>query len=85
MLKTANVQLDNPDTFVDGVPHELFARLRRVAPVLWHDTQDGGGFWVLTKYADVITVSQDHETFSSAFLRRELHGHVLDTVDEVYG
>ncbi len=52
----------------DGPPHELFARLRREAPVHWSplaDYPDEGGFWSLTKAEDLRRVSLDWETFSS--------------------
>ena len=59
--------LSSPDSFVAGVPHETFRRLRREAPVFWHeDTYGARGFWVLTRYADVWSVSLDQKTFSSA-------------------
>jgi len=40
-----------------GFPHEVFARLRSAAPVLWHPgvhTRDGEGFWVLSRYTDIL-------------------------------
>ena len=58
--------LSDPESFVAGVPHETFARLRREAPVAWHPDINGGGFWVVTKYKDVWTVSLDQATYSSA-------------------
>ena len=49
-----------------GVPHETFARLREEAPVCYFPERDGGpGFWAVTRYEDVRTVSLDQETFSS--------------------
>jgi cytochrome P450 len=54
------------DTYVHGVPHETFRRLRDTDPVSWwpeHDT--GAGFWAVTRYEDVLRVSRDHETFTS--------------------
>jgi cholest-4-en-3-one 26-monooxygenase len=57
--------LSDPGSFVEGVPHETFARLRREAPVAWHPDILGGGFWVVTKYKDVWNVSLDPATFSS--------------------
>jgi cholest-4-en-3-one 26-monooxygenase len=69
------VDLSSPDSFVPGVPHETFRRLRAEAPVFWHpDTsppraphldRDGRGFWVVTKHADVWKISLDPKTFSS--------------------
>src|SRR5581483_8848947 len=65
-LTLDEVDLSNPDTFVRGWPHDAFALLRAEAPVYWHPTRDGSGFWVLSKYRDVQAVSLDSKTFSSA-------------------
>ena len=53
------------DTYVRGVPHATFARLRRDDPVSWWDDSDGG-FWAVTRYHDVLAVSRQTELFSSA-------------------
>ena len=66
MTTAIDPQLYNPDTFVASVPHDIFARLRREAPVFKQECVDGTSFWVLTKYHDIVTVSQDSATFSSA-------------------
>ncbi|WP_308119527.1 cytochrome P450 [Streptomyces sp. JJ38] len=53
--------------FAKGFPHEVFARLRAEAPVLWHPpgrTADGEGFWVLSGYADLKEAAED-PVFSS--------------------
>jgi len=57
--------LADPDTFVDGPPHELFARLRRDEPVWWHPRTDAPGFWVVTSHALVSEVERDQATYSS--------------------
>ncbi len=66
MVTLADAQLGNPDTYVQGVPYEVFKMLRREAPVVWQETPRGEGFWALTRYDDIIAVSQSHQTFSSA-------------------
>ena len=43
--------------------HPTLARARSLCPVAHSDPH--GGFWVLTKYEDVLRVAQDWETFSS--------------------
>jgi cholest-4-en-3-one 26-monooxygenase len=53
------------DTWARAVPYDQFARLRRDAPVYWHEHPDAEGFWVVTRYDDVRAVSRDHETFST--------------------
>jgi len=59
------VDLSDPETFVSGVPHEAFGKLRRTEPVSWQDELEGTGFWSLTKYADVHACSRNHRVFSS--------------------
>jgi len=61
-----SVNLLDPDLFVDGPPHELFARMRAECPVRWNPTGDGEGFWSLTRASDIELVSKDTERFSSA-------------------
>jgi len=64
-MKLADIDLSNPDNFVAAVPHDAFRLLRREAPVYWHPEANGSGFWAVTKYDDVVTVSKDPKTFSS--------------------
>jgi cholest-4-en-3-one 26-monooxygenase len=47
------------------MPHEAFAELRRERPVLWQEEPGGPGYWALTKYDDIVTVSSDNVLFSS--------------------
>ena len=61
----AEVDLLNPDNFVQGVPYHFFQLLRREAPVYRHAEPDGPGFWALMKYQDIVKVSMDSATFSS--------------------
>src|SRR5262249_33714652 len=49
----------------NGVPHEWFTYLRHNAPVYKHPEPDGPGFWVVTKYDDVVAVGRDGATYSS--------------------
>ena len=62
-----HVDLIDPDTFASGVPFDFFAKARQDAPVYWQDQPDGygGGFWVVSRYADVQEVSRTPEVFSS--------------------
>ena len=61
-----DADITDPDTFVDGVPHATFLRLRRDDPVSWHDERDGAGFWAVTRYDDLLAVSRNVEVFSSS-------------------
>src|SRR5919108_597589 len=64
-LRLKDVDLVNPDSFVTGVPHHFYKLMRREAPVYRHAEPGGPGFWALTKYDDIVTVSMDSGTFSS--------------------
>lgn len=55
----------DPDVYVRGVPHATFARLRDEDPVCWWPEPGGGGHWAVTRYDDILTVSQSR-VFSSA-------------------
>jgi cytochrome P450 len=60
------VDLTNIRSFTRGQPYADFARMRAEAPVMWHpEPLDGPGFWAVTRYADVMAVNGDPETFSS--------------------
>lgn len=76
--------------FADGFPHEVFARLRREAPILYHPggrTADGEGFWVLSTYADVTAAGSDIELFSSEGGGGRANGgtHIDDLPAGIYG
>jgi len=60
-----DVDLTDLDRWVEGVPHDWFALLRRDAPAFWQDERAGRGFWSITRYDDVVAASKDYETFSS--------------------
>ncbi|MBI5087565.1 MAG: cytochrome P450 [Actinobacteria bacterium] len=52
-------------SFAHGHPWEQYAWLRANDPVHWHPEADGPGFWAITKYDDVRTISRQPRTFSS--------------------
>ncbi|MFJ5834859.1 cytochrome P450 [Streptomyces sp. NPDC093089] len=61
----------DPDLLQDRVPLPEFARLRQTAPVWWCPQPAGvtgfedGGYWAVTRHADVKYVSTHPELFSS--------------------
>jgi hypothetical protein len=61
-----HADLSSHDTFVDGAPHNTFARLRREDPVSWTDYPSGRGYWSITRHADILAVNRNVEVFSSA-------------------
>ncbi len=62
----ANVDVASPKVYAKGVPHDVLAALRARDPVHWHPWPGhGGGFWLLTKHADVLAAGKDAETYSS--------------------
>jgi linalool 8-monooxygenase len=71
-MKSTFVDLKNPDLYREGIPHQVFARLRREAPVVWNPEENGRGFWAVTRYEDIVAVSKNPKVFSSA---REHGGH----------
>jgi cytochrome P450 len=60
-----DIDLLDLDLFADHEPWELIDRLQQEAPVFFHPEPGGRGFWVLTKFDDVLAVVRDTKTFSS--------------------
>ncbi len=60
-----DIDVYSPDSYTAGIPHEQFAWLREHAPVYWHPHPAGGGYWVLSRHADIVAVSRDFKTFSA--------------------
>lgn len=58
--------LADPDLYLSGVPHAVFARLRAEDPVHWNPPGQYPGFWAVTRYADIVEVSRQPELYSSA-------------------
>ena len=65
-MTLADIDLADPNRFTAGVPYHAFKLLRAEAPVFWHPELRGAGFWVISRYEDVVAVSKDPATFSSA-------------------
>lgn len=62
----------DPDLWATRVPSEEFQELRRSSPVWWNAQPEGrgggfedGGFWVVSRHADVREVSRNSEVWSS--------------------
>ena len=61
----AHVDITDPDTYEQGIPHATFAAMRRDEPIAQR-LYEGRPYWAVTRYEDLVTVTRDPETFSSA-------------------
>ncbi len=65
------VDLTDSELYRSGFPHDLFATLRREAPVWRHpetpgfEKTGGRGFWVLSRHAEIRDVNRNPELFLS--------------------
>ncbi|WAH55383.1 cytochrome P450 [Pseudomonas silvicola] len=64
-MELGSFDLSDPHTFIAGVPHEYFAWLRSNAPVSWQPNRQGGGFWNVVRYADIVEVETNVDVFTS--------------------
>ena len=71
-------ELDMGDIY-QWTAFELFERLRKEAPIYWHEESLDfePGFGAFTKHEDIIKVSKDPITFSSA-----VGGHLMSMGDQ---
>src|SRR5581483_11925273 len=67
------VDIYDPDLYVDGPIHEIFAELRRTDPVHWQDMPDEPGYWTVLRHADVCHVARHPRLFSA-----ETQGVILE-------
>jgi cholest-4-en-3-one 26-monooxygenase len=66
VIDRSEIDLLDLDRFArDGVPHEWFSQLRRTAPIAFHGEPDGPGFYVFSRYDDVVAIGKDARHFSS--------------------
>jgi cytochrome P450 len=75
-LDLTAIDVYNPVQYETAFPHEQFTHLRAHAPVHWHPTPDGSGFWLLSRHDGVIEASSDPQTFSA-----ELGGVVIEDLE----
>lgn len=70
--------------FYAGDPHPYFSWLRAHAPVYW---DDHGGVWGISRYEEILAISKEPQTFSSAQGSRPDTPplpHMIDTDDPVH-
>jgi len=74
-----DIDLTDPATYAEGHPFEAYRWLRENAPVWKHpDTDRARGFWVLSRYDDIKSVSRRPNPFSS-----EEGGVMMEDSDEM--
>ena len=67
----AGFDFTDPDIYAERLPVEELAEMRKVAPIWWNHQPDDiggfgdGGYWVVSKHADVKEVSRRSDVFSS--------------------
>ncbi|MGQ0668207.1 MAG: cytochrome P450 [Actinomycetota bacterium] len=77
-MLTSEIDLANPDGYVERIPYEWFDYLRQEQPVYWHEEPTPNhGFWAVTRYDDLVAVHMDWRTYSS-----ELGAVSLEELDE---
>lgn len=68
-MEERQVDLSDNTAFADGFPHATFNWLRENDPVHWHaptaKSPDGEGFWVISRFDDIMEVFRTPEIFSS--------------------
>ena len=64
----APIDLNDAGTFAAGIPHAGFAEMRANPGLTWSPPggDDRTGFWAVTRHAEVVSVSRNTETYSSA-------------------
>lgn len=79
----APVDLHDPATFAKGIPQDAFATMRANDGLTWTPSSDehGSGFWSVTRQADLVTVSRDTNTYSSAVGHIQIYDIDADALD----
>ena len=61
-----HADLTNHDSFLNGAPHNTFARMRREDPMAWTPYAQGESFWSVTRHADILELNRQSDLLSSA-------------------
>ncbi|MGI9611346.1 MAG: cytochrome P450 [Acidimicrobiales bacterium] len=82
-MTLAPVDLNDTATFAGGIPHDAFAEMRSTDGLAWTpaDERVGRGFWSVTRSEDLVTVSRDTETYSSAVGHIQIYDIDADALD----
>src|SRR5215510_10099667 len=65
-IPLSQIDVSNPQLYADDTWGQLFARLRREAPIHYCCKSAYGPYWSVTRYNDIMAVELDYSTFSSA-------------------
>lgn len=66
-LKLNDINLNDPQMFIEGRFHDALRVLRNEDPVYWNaGNETVNGFWAITKYEDVRYISRNPELFISS-------------------
>jgi cytochrome P450 len=60
-----DIDIYDPERYVAGAQHDVFARLRGESPVYRQEMPDGTFYWAILRHADVVAVSRDPLLFSA--------------------
>ena len=82
-MTLAPVDLNDTATFAGGIPHGAFAEMRAIDGLAWTpaDERVGRGFWSVTRSEDLVTVSRDTDTYSSAVGHIQIYDIDADALD----
>ena len=82
MTPTASIDLHDPQSFQNGIPHAAFAEMRATPGLVWTpDVEGTRGFWSVTRHADLVTVSRDPDTYSSGVGHIQIYDIDEDALD----
>jgi cytochrome P450 len=81
MFERTPVDVSDPDLYAGGIPQEVFASIRATPGVSWNEMADGTGFWTVTRHSDLVEVSRDAATYSSAVGHIQIYDIDADALD----
>ncbi len=73
--------LADPRLYAEGIPQAVFAEIRSRPGVCWNEMPDGSGFWAVVRHADLVEVSRDAATYSSAVGHIQIYDIDADALD----
>jgi cytochrome P450 len=64
-MTRTGLDLTDPELYLSGDVHDVFAGLRRTPGLLWQAEAHGPGFWAVARYADALPVYRDTHAFTT--------------------